>query len=217
MKTPLLFIVLLQAATMFSQEPTHATIADRALSAKAVVTEQQYCLNYSHEFTVYFKLNLTFVNQSKTDVVLARRVKTPVIRISATLADAQSKRFLYNPDPYYVSVAPPENPAFGAAPDPQLFIILKSGEEYHTTQWTGIYANLTTKKRETRSGVVAGDYIAQAIVNTWPFGTLPDSNIVESWRMIGLLSNETVESAFFQVSFPIVKKAKSCRTFNAPK
>ncbi|MBZ5525148.1 MAG: hypothetical protein LAP21_23220 [Acidobacteriia bacterium] len=212
----LLLLFIFAIASTVGQEPPHAAAQNRHLSAKAGVGAQQYCQGDSHTFTVYFTLDLTLVNQSKTDVVLARKVKIPTVRVSATLADAQAKHFFYNPDPYYVSTRPPTELNFGAVPDPALFIVLKPGEEYRTTQWTGILANLTTKKRKGRSGVTAGNYVAQVLVNTWPFETVPGPEIVKSWSKIGPLSNEIVESAFFPLALPVVKNAESCRTFRAP-
>src|SRR3954471_14406187 len=118
-------MLVFAAAISVEQSSPHATAESHRLSAKAIVTEQQYCVNYPHALTVYFKLNFTFVNQTKRDIVLARKLKSSIVRVSTTITDAQAKHFLYNPAPYYLSANPPEDINFGATPDPQLFIILK--------------------------------------------------------------------------------------------
>jgi hypothetical protein len=211
-----LVFLLLCTPLLLSQRTTEEPGGAQMLEARAAIESLKYCQGDPHTFTVYLKLRLALVNKSRSPVIVSRRVKIPAVRVSKSADDATAGRFVYDPAPYDISVVPLKPVKFRSKPSSEIFVILKPGEKFEVSQWTGVLADLSGSPAA-GSGIISGKYVAQAVINTWPYPNNPARETVEAWGSFGRLANEVIKTTLFEATFPVVRTAPSCRSFSAPK
>jgi len=147
-----------------------ANQVESRLSLHLELTGQSYCHADDDSFAAYLDLKLHFTNLSDRTVILSRKIEPPsIVRVARNAQAAAADDFLYAPTPdFFVSVLP-QAPAFGDAPDPNLFVVLAAEQSFETTAQVAVFGASNAAKAKREGLLAKGNYALQVGVLTWPY------------------------------------------------